>query len=173
DGIHLVHCFLFPSPFLHRTIIYLSAVYAVGQVILAVSSIHDITDGNRDGEPDTMAVHMPNTFHMAWQIPQYFLMTSGEVVFSVTGLEFSYSQWAEYILFASLLVFVCIIFAIMAYFYTYIDPASIEALFVNLEPEDKKKNLEMTKTDMVENHNEKRKISDTRSNEDKSLQSNF
>ncbi|MEQ2243388.1 hypothetical protein ILYODFUR_006645 [Ilyodon furcidens] len=151
----------------------------------------------------------PNSFHMAWQIPQYFLMTSGEVVFSVTGLEFSYSQapsnmkavlqagwllsvavgniivlivagvstipaqWAEYILFASLLVFVCIVFAIMAYFYTYIDPASIEALFVNLEPEDKKKNLEMTKTDMVENHNEKRKISDTRSNEDKSLQTNF
>lgn len=29
---------------------------------------------------------------MAWQIPQYFLMTVGEVVFSVTGLEFSYSQ---------------------------------------------------------------------------------
>ncbi|KAF5890554.1 solute carrier family 15 member 1-like, partial [Clarias magur] len=34
----------------------------------------------------------PNAIHMAWQIPQYFLMTCGEVVFSVTGLEFSYSQ---------------------------------------------------------------------------------
>ena len=34
----------------------------------------------------------PNTIHMGWQIPQYFLMTAGEVVFSVTGLEFSYSQ---------------------------------------------------------------------------------
>lgn len=34
----------------------------------------------------------PNTVHMAWQIPQYFLLTCGEVVFSVTGLEFSYSQ---------------------------------------------------------------------------------
>lgn len=34
----------------------------------------------------------PNIIHMAWQIPQYFLMTVGEVVFSVTGLEFSYSQ---------------------------------------------------------------------------------
>lgn len=29
---------------------------------------------------------------MAWQIPQYFLLTCAEVVFSVTGLEFSYSQ---------------------------------------------------------------------------------
>lgn len=38
-------------------------------------------------------------------------------------------QWAEYVLFASLLVAVCIIFSIMAYFYTYIDPAAIEAKF--------------------------------------------
>ncbi|XP_037552302.1 solute carrier family 15 member 1b [Nematolebias whitei] len=127
----------------------------------------------------------PNSIHMAWQIPQYFLMTSGEVVFSVTGLEFSYSQapsnmksvlqagwlltvavgniivlivaeaatlsdqWAEYILFASLLVLVCIIFSIMAMFYTYTDPAKIEAQFAFLGPEDKEKKnfsaLEMAK----------------------------
>uniref|UniRef100_A0A4W5PD70 Solute carrier family 15 member 1 n=1 Tax=Hucho hucho TaxID=62062 RepID=A0A4W5PD70_9TELE len=107
----------------------------------------------------------PNSFHMGWQIPQYFLITCGEVVFSVTGLEFSYSQapsnmkavlqagwlftvaignfivlivaeiaqieeqWAEFVLFASLLVAVCVIFSIMAYFYTYMDPAEIEAQF--------------------------------------------
>ncbi|CAL8289721.1 unnamed protein product [Lota lota] len=117
----------------------------------------------------------PNVVHMAWQIPQYFLMTMGEVVFSVTGLEFSYSQapsnmksvlqagwlltvavgniivlivaeaaqlpdqWAEYILFASLLVFVCVIFATMAHFYTYTDPAEIEARFAEHEPESKDK----------------------------------
>lgn len=34
----------------------------------------------------------PNSISMAWLIPQYFLITVGEVVFSVTGLEFSYSQ---------------------------------------------------------------------------------
>ncbi|XP_031438945.1 solute carrier family 15 member 1b [Clupea harengus] len=116
---------------------------------------------------------LPNVIHMAWQLPQYFLMTAGEVVFSVTGLEFSYSQapsnmksvlqagwlltvavgniivliiaeaaqlpekWAEYILFASLLVAVCIVFAIMAYYYKYEDPAEIEAQFAEKEPEDK------------------------------------
>lgn len=34
----------------------------------------------------------PNSVHMALQIPQYFFITVGEVMFSVTGLEFSYSQ---------------------------------------------------------------------------------
>ncbi|KAI4883849.1 hypothetical protein NFI96_017537 [Prochilodus magdalenae] len=120
----------------------------------------------------------PNSVHMALQIPQYFLITAGEVVFSVTGLEFSYSQapsnmkavvqagwlltvavgniivlivseiaklpdqWAEFLLFASLLVAVSVIFSIMSYFYTYIDPAEIEAQFKKtdeMEPEDKEK----------------------------------
>uniref|UniRef100_M3YJ40 Solute carrier family 15 member 1 n=1 Tax=Mustela putorius furo TaxID=9669 RepID=M3YJ40_MUSPF len=117
----------------------------------------------------------PNTVNMALQIPQYFLLTCGEVVFSVTGLEFSYSQapsnmksvlqagwlltvavgniivlivagagqfseqWAEYVLFAALLLVVCVIFAIMARFYTYVNPAEIEAQFDN---EDEKKNAE-------------------------------
>ncbi|XP_074995719.1 solute carrier family 15 member 1 [Calonectris borealis] len=116
----------------------------------------------------------PNTVHMAWQIPQYFILTLAEVVFSVTGLEFSYSQapsnmkavlqagwlltvavgniivlivagasklseqWAEYVLFAALLLAVCIIFAVMAYFYTYIDPNEIEAQF----DEEEKKQVE-------------------------------
>lgn len=29
---------------------------------------------------------------MLWQIPQYLTLTSGEVLFSITGLEFAYSQ---------------------------------------------------------------------------------
>ncbi|NXQ27027.1 S15A1 protein, partial [Alaudala cheleensis] len=117
----------------------------------------------------------PNTVHMAWQIPQYFLLTCAEVLFSVTGLEFSYSQapsnmksvlqagwlltvavgniivlivagastikkqWAEYVLFAALLLVVCVIFAIMASFYTYIDPNEIEAQFSKEEKEEDKK----------------------------------
>uniref|UniRef100_A0A3Q3LX88 Solute carrier family 15 member 1a n=1 Tax=Mastacembelus armatus TaxID=205130 RepID=A0A3Q3LX88_9TELE len=130
----------------------------------------------------------PNSVHMALQIPQYFFITAGEVMFSVTGLEFSYSQapsnmkavlqagwlftvavgnfivlivaeiaklpekWAEYILFASLLVAVCIIFSIMAYFYTYIDPAAIEAQFktkANEDDEDDKNKLQKLEVEMV------------------------
>ncbi|XP_045423058.1 solute carrier family 15 member 1 isoform X1 [Lemur catta] len=117
----------------------------------------------------------PNTVNMALQIPQYFLITCAEVAFSVTGLEFSYSQapsnmksvlqagwlltvavgniivlivagagqfskqWAEYVLFAALLLVVCVIFAIMARFYTYVNPAEIEAQF---DEDEKKKSSE-------------------------------
>ncbi|XP_062908586.1 solute carrier family 15 member 2 isoform X3 [Mobula hypostoma] len=33
-----------------------------------------------------------NVVHIAWQIPPYVLMSAGEVMFSITGVEFSYSQ---------------------------------------------------------------------------------
>ncbi|XP_053273532.1 solute carrier family 15 member 1 [Pleuronectes platessa] len=148
----------------------------------------------------------PNTFHMAWQIPQYFLITVGEVVFSVTGLEFSYSQapsnmksvlqagwlltvavgniivlviaeaiklpdqWAEYILFASLLIVVCVIFAIMAYFYTYTDPTVIEAQFAEFDPDEKKRknSVEMASKNKVPPRDSS---SDSSSDEDESRQS--
>ncbi|KAM6958228.1 solute carrier family 15 member 1-like [Tautogolabrus adspersus] len=146
----------------------------------------------------------PNSIHMAWQIPQYFLITAGEVVFSVTGLEFSYSQapsnmksvlqagwlltvavgniivlivaeaatlpeqWAEYILFASLLLLVVFIFAFMAYFYTYTDPAKIEAQFAQFDPKDKekRKSLEMGRKDSVGSNNKNRKSSYSSYNEE-------
>ncbi|GFY24415.1 solute carrier family 15 member 2 [Trichonephila clavipes] len=34
----------------------------------------------------------PNSIHRLWQIPQYIIITAGEVMFSITGLDFSYSQ---------------------------------------------------------------------------------
>nr|QHB80166.1 proton/oligopeptide transporter [Danio rerio] len=132
----------------------------------------------------------PNSVHMALQIPQYFLITTGEVMFSVTGLQFSYSQapknmksvlqagwlctnavgniivlivaelgklpkqWAEYVLFASLLVAVSIIFSIMAYFYTYIDPAEIEAEILKQQETDPDKKKKKETLEMEEKENE-------------------
>ncbi|XP_057621043.1 solute carrier family 15 member 2 [Chionomys nivalis] len=93
-----------------------------------------------------------NKLSIAWQLPQYILVTAAEVMFSITGLEFSYSQapssmksvlqaawlltvavgniivlvvaqfsglvqWAEFVLFACLLLVVCLIFSIMGYYY--------------------------------------------------------
>lgn len=37
----------------------------------------------------------PNTIHILWLLPQYFVITVGEIMFSITGLEFSYSQAPE------------------------------------------------------------------------------
>uniref|UniRef100_A0A3Q2QRX4 Solute carrier family 15 member 2 n=1 Tax=Fundulus heteroclitus TaxID=8078 RepID=A0A3Q2QRX4_FUNHE len=105
-----------------------------------------------------------NNVHIAWQIPQYVLITAGEVMFSITGLEFSYSQapnnmksvlqagwlltvafgnvivlivaegagleqWIEFLLFGGLLLAVCIIFSIMACFYTYVDPEELKKMY--------------------------------------------
>ena len=42
-----------------------------------------------------MTVTEPNSIHMLWLIPQYVVMTAAEVMFSITGLQFSYSQAPE------------------------------------------------------------------------------
>lgn len=42
-----------------------------------------------------MVVHTvitPNVVNLMWLLPQYIVMTVAEVMFSVTGLEFAYSQ---------------------------------------------------------------------------------
>merc|ERR1712051_948730 len=36
-----------------------------------------------------------NSIHMLWLLPQYFVITTGEIMLSITGLEFSYSQAPE------------------------------------------------------------------------------
>ena len=33
-----------------------------------------------------------SSIHMMWLLPQYFIITAGEVMFSVTGLQFSFTQ---------------------------------------------------------------------------------
>ncbi|KPI91940.1 Peptide transporter family 1 [Papilio xuthus] len=41
---------------------------------------------------DIITVTPPNSLHILWLVPQYVVMTMGEVMFSVTGLEFSFTQ---------------------------------------------------------------------------------
>ncbi|KAG7502907.1 solute carrier family 15 member 2-like [Solea senegalensis] len=127
-----------------------------------------------------------NNVHIAWQIPQYTLITAGEVMFSITGLEFSYSQaptnmksvlqagwlltvafgnvivlivaegagleqWKEFLLFAGLLLGVCIIFSIMAYFYTYVDPDQLQKM--HLDDSGKEEGDDANDDDEKKNHN--------------------
>lgn len=42
-----------------------------------------------------LTITEPNSINMLWIVPQFVVMTLGEVMYSVTGLEFSYSQSPE------------------------------------------------------------------------------
>ena len=46
--------------------------------------------------------------NMAWQVPQYILISFAEVLVAVTGLEFAYSQAPQHLRFDMLLVFLSI-----------------------------------------------------------------
>lgn len=39
-----------------------------------------------------ITVTKPNSVHILWLIPQYVVITAGEIMFSITGLEFSFTQ---------------------------------------------------------------------------------
>ncbi|VDO26700.1 unnamed protein product [Haemonchus placei] len=60
---------------------------AMGSV--RVLHVHDNTM-----ESDYHELVRPNTVSILWVLPQYFVITLGEVLLSVTGLEFAYSQSA-------------------------------------------------------------------------------
>ena len=34
----------------------------------------------------------PNSVHIFWLLPQYIVVTVGEILFSITSMEFAYSQ---------------------------------------------------------------------------------
>ncbi len=44
--------------------------------------------------------------------------------------QYLLSQWIEFLLFACLLLGVCIIFSIMAHFYTYVDPDQMDKVYL-------------------------------------------
>ncbi|GFG30408.1 hypothetical protein Cfor_05861 [Coptotermes formosanus] len=52
-----------------------------------------IVQENENGtQHNLLTITQPNSVHMLWLIPQYFVITMGEVMFSITGLEFSFTQ---------------------------------------------------------------------------------
>lgn len=42
-----------------------------------------------------ITVTEPNSMHMMWLLPQLIIITMGEVMFSVTGLQFAFTQAPE------------------------------------------------------------------------------
>ncbi|XP_049818947.1 peptide transporter family 1 isoform X2 [Aethina tumida] len=45
-----------------------------------------------DEKAELITVTEPNSVHILWLLPQYIVITGGEIMFAITGLEFSYSQ---------------------------------------------------------------------------------
>ncbi|EDW82860.1 uncharacterized protein Dwil_GK10227 [Drosophila willistoni] len=68
--------------------------YQVAQVNLRPGGVYSLVIGSgQNGYVASMfEVTQPNSISMLWLVPQYVIMTLGEVMFSVTGLEFSYSE---------------------------------------------------------------------------------
>ncbi|XP_072931088.1 peptide transporter family 1-like isoform X2 [Epargyreus clarus] len=58
----------------------------------AVYTINVYEDTTGSYMANAVMITPPNTVHILWLIPQYVVMTMGEVMFSVTGLEFSFTQ---------------------------------------------------------------------------------
>lgn len=45
-----------------------------------------------DATYQVITVTNPNSVHMLWLLIQYVIITAAEIMFSITGLEFAYSQ---------------------------------------------------------------------------------
>lgn len=58
----------------------------------AVYTVLIYESSNRTYKAEAVTITPPNSVHILWLIPQYVVMTMGEVMFSVTGLEFSFTQ---------------------------------------------------------------------------------
>ena len=66
----------------------------LGQVVVGQGGVKTLYV-NGDHLTGEFTLTSENSVHMMWLIPQYFIITAGEIMFSVTGLEFSYSQAPE------------------------------------------------------------------------------
>lgn len=67
----------------------------ISSVHVQVGGVYTIVvsnSSNGTAELKLYEITTPNTVHMLWLVPQYIIITAGEVMFSVTGLEFAYSQ---------------------------------------------------------------------------------
>ncbi|XP_054275603.1 peptide transporter family 1-like isoform X2 [Macrosteles quadrilineatus] len=50
------------------------------------------SDYNDKIEANLVTVTPPNSVHMLWLLPQYIIITAAEIMFSITGLDFSFTQ---------------------------------------------------------------------------------
>ncbi|KAG7273968.1 hypothetical protein CRUP_021252 [Coryphaenoides rupestris] len=69
--------------------------------------------------------NMKSVLQAGWLLTVAF----GNIIVLIVAEGAGLQQWAEFALFAGLLVVVCVIFSIMAHFYTYVDPSQLDKLY--------------------------------------------
>ncbi|CAB1347066.1 unnamed protein product [Coregonus sp. 'balchen'] len=90
--------------------------------------------------------NMKSVLQAGWLLTVAF----GNVIVLIVAEGAGLNQWMEFLLFAGLLVAVCIIFSIMAYFYTYVDPDELDKLFPDKTVNEDEDGLKKDQTDHMD-----------------------
>lgn len=74
--------------------VYLKGQRVMSDVKLQLGGVYTVVGSVMNGKPEAniVTVTEPNSVHLLWLIPQFVVITMGEVMFSVTGLEFAFTQ---------------------------------------------------------------------------------
>ncbi|XP_046824212.1 peptide transporter family 1 isoform X1 [Vespa crabro] len=79
----------------HTYNIYLNKNLLLQNVEFKLGGVYTIVGydmGNNETKLSINTVTPPNSMHLFWLLPQYIVITMAEVMFSVTGLEFAFTQ---------------------------------------------------------------------------------
>ncbi|GLV45692.1 uncharacterized protein CBL_02712 [Carabus blaptoides fortunei] len=63
-----------------------------GEFTFQLGGVYSLMVDTVKNKTSQYTISQPNSVHILWLIPQYVVLTMAEIMFSVTGLEFSYSQ---------------------------------------------------------------------------------
>ncbi|XP_014209706.1 peptide transporter family 1 isoform X2 [Copidosoma floridanum] len=79
----------------HSYDVYFDDNLVLKDVTMENGAVFTIVGSKMGEEPAALRVVQlaePNTVHMLWLLPQYVVITMGEIMFSITGLEFAFTQ---------------------------------------------------------------------------------
>lgn len=77
--------------YLGKTLLKKAETFKLGGVYTVVGSLVKLR-GKDEAAAKVITVTTPNEVHIAYLLPQYIIITMAEVMFSITGLEFAFTQ---------------------------------------------------------------------------------
>lgn len=87
-----ISSFVEPNPGIYN--IEINGKIMVESIAVKLGGVYtlQIYSSEKDLGSRLITVTQPNSVHILWLIPQYIIITMAEVMFSVTGLEFAFTQ---------------------------------------------------------------------------------